>query len=316
MIGEAHTLTPGYVGRHLPAGSPVGLDIARLDIAQDFLLAHLAQQGAFDLVTFKGGTALRKLFAGSQGRFSTDLDLAAGTTAPGDRHDLTRLVAEYCNVALGPFTFHAAPARDRYVVQVTSGLGEVRQAIKLEVGPPCWLPPEVRPFVPLGTHTRYGYPLPALPTMALEEILAEKIARLTRQSTARDASDLVWMASTSPHSGFDRALVRRLAVLKVWVDSWGLGGIWRPALHPQPFEPATWLRDRGDAWDDEAIGLLASPAPSLAELNAKLVTLYGWLADISPEEARWAQADPRDRGQVIAALKALPGRRLEQLPLY
>jgi len=49
-----------------------------LDIAQDFLLAHLEEVGVFGhMVVFKGGTALRKLFAGAQGRFSTDLDLAS-----------------------------------------------------------------------------------------------------------------------------------------------------------------------------------------------------------------------------------------------
>jgi hypothetical protein len=45
VIGERHELTPGYVARHVPPGSPVGLDIAVLDIAQDFLLAHLVEQG-------------------------------------------------------------------------------------------------------------------------------------------------------------------------------------------------------------------------------------------------------------------------------
>ena len=77
MIGDDHALTPGYVARRLPPGSRIGIDVAVLDIAQDFLLAHLAERGALgDLVTFKGETALRKLFAGVQGRFSTELGLA------------------------------------------------------------------------------------------------------------------------------------------------------------------------------------------------------------------------------------------------
>jgi predicted nucleotidyltransferase component of viral defense system len=40
--------------------------------------------------------------------------------------------------------------------------------------------------------------------------MAEKIARLTRRTPARDVYDLAWISSTSPHSGFDRVLVRRL----------------------------------------------------------------------------------------------------------
>ena len=62
MIGDDHALTPGYVARHVPPASRIGIDVAVLDIAQDFLLAHLAERGVLgDLVIFKGGTALRKV---------------------------------------------------------------------------------------------------------------------------------------------------------------------------------------------------------------------------------------------------------------
>jgi predicted nucleotidyltransferase component of viral defense system len=316
MIGDQAQLTPGYVARHLPPTSRLGAGFARLDIAQDFLLAHLAEQGVFDLVTFKGGTALRKLFAGGQGRFSTDIDLASHPDAEADRHALTELVASHCDTTLGPFQYVARPQRDRYTVQVTTALGSIEQTIKLEIGPPCWLPPEPRAFIPHVTHQRYGFPLPALPCMSLEEILAEKVARLTRQSTARDAYDLVWAARTSPWSQFDRTLVRRLAMLKVWADNHGLGTVWRPALHPQAFDAARWLGPRGNVWDDEQIGLLARPAPSLADLGADLVRYYGWLGDLDEDEAVWANADPRDRAIVLAALQGLPGKRLAGLPLY
>jgi predicted nucleotidyltransferase component of viral defense system len=316
VIGDRAALTPGYVARHLPPGSKAGLGTARLDIAQDFLLAHFVDQGVFDLVTFKGGTALRKLFAGHQGRFSTDIDLAAQPDAEADRRGLTELVAGYCTTALGPFQFAAQPQRDRYTVRVTTALGAVEQTIKLEIGPPCWLAPEPRPFIKHPTHQRYGFSLPALPCMRLEEILAEKVARLTRQSTARDAYDLLWVARTSPWSQFDRALVRRLAMLKVWADYNGLGAIWRPALNPHRFEAERWLARRGNAWDDEQIGLLAQPGPALRELEDGLQRYYRWLADLDADEARWAAAEARDRPSVIAALKRLPGERLTAMELY
>ena len=69
MIGDDHALTLGYVARHVPPASKIGIDVAVLDIAQDFLLAHLAERGVLgDFAIFKGGTALRKLFAGAQGK--------------------------------------------------------------------------------------------------------------------------------------------------------------------------------------------------------------------------------------------------------
>lgn len=304
MIGDAHALTEGYVARHRPPESKVGKDVVLLDLALDFLLAHLHEQGVMgDLVTFKGGTALRKLFAGPEGRFSTDLDLAA--VEPGvDRSELAELIAGHCDVALGPFQFAPAATRGRWHIGVSSAFGDPGINIKLDVGPPCWLAPETRSFVEHPTHARYGFDLPPLACMRLEEVLAEKVARLCRIAAARDAWDLVWAAGTSPHSRFSSGLVRRVSVLKVWVDNNGLRPAWSRALAPRPFDPERWL-SRDKEWDDEQIGLLTRPPPSLVELEADLVRLYGWLGALSEEDKRWARADPRDRGEVIRELQGL-----------
>ncbi|NBO46296.1 MAG: hypothetical protein EBU85_04705 [Actinobacteria bacterium] len=55
-----------------------------MDIAQDLVLRQLHSQGISESLVFKGGTALRKFYAGNAGRFSTDLDFAVsevGTSA-------------------------------------------------------------------------------------------------------------------------------------------------------------------------------------------------------------------------------------------
>jgi hypothetical protein len=57
-------ITTGWLARHTPQG-PGGRQAALIDIAQDLLLAQLCQQGIFDHLVFKGGTALRKLYAGN-----------------------------------------------------------------------------------------------------------------------------------------------------------------------------------------------------------------------------------------------------------
>ena len=314
MIGDTHKLTTGYVARHVPPASKVGLEVAILDVAQDFLLAHLSERGVFDLVTFKGGTALRKLFAGAQGRFSTDIDFAAAE-AGVDRIALAGMVASETRVTLGPFNFNPREERGRWQIAVESEYGNPSLTIKLDVGPPCWLEREHRNFVSTPTQQRYGFAMPALPCMRLEEILAEKIARLSRMATARDASDLVWVARTSPHSQFDRERVRRLAMLKVWVDNNAMQPGWNEALACAPFSAETWLAHR-DRWDDEQIGMLASPPPTLAELEAGLRTHYGWLAEPTPEEARWARADARDRGDVLEAIRVLEEGALSDVHLY
>ena len=302
-VGDDHSLQVGWLHRHLPHSSGLPLDVAVLDIAQDFLLTHLERHGIFrELVIFKGGTALRKLFAGARGRFSTDVDLALREMTE-DRGAVAGFVADLCDVTLGPFSFEPSNQGGRWRIRVESEFGNPGQTIKLDVGPPCWLEPDERTFVEMATHERYGFELPSLPCMSLEEILAEKIARLARTSTARDAYDLLWAATTHPHSGFDRAQVRRLAVLKVWVDNHGLADTWRPAIGPKPFVPDEWLSPRPGRWDSEEIGQLAHPPPSLADLETEIFRNYAWLADLTEQEAMFARADAGDRGAIIEALR-------------
>jgi predicted nucleotidyltransferase component of viral defense system len=67
-------ITQGYLARHFQGRSGMR-DPALLDVAQDYALKYLHDQGAFELgIILKGGTSLRKLRAGNAGRFSTDLD--------------------------------------------------------------------------------------------------------------------------------------------------------------------------------------------------------------------------------------------------
>ena len=70
-------LTIGHIARHTPTGSGApGREAAIIDIVQDFLLSYLEEQGLLNDVVIKGGTAIRKLYAGKEGRFSLDLDFA------------------------------------------------------------------------------------------------------------------------------------------------------------------------------------------------------------------------------------------------
>ena len=60
-------ITEGYLARHYQ-GRSGGRDPALLDVAQDYALKVLHDEGLFDLgLAFKGGTALRKYRAGNFG---------------------------------------------------------------------------------------------------------------------------------------------------------------------------------------------------------------------------------------------------------
>jgi hypothetical protein len=156
--------------------------------------------------------------------------------------------------------------------------------------------------------------------MSLAENMAEKIARLTRRTPARDVYDLAWISSTSPHSGFDRALVRRLAVLKNWVDQHGPSSppaAWRPVTGAIPYDPGRWQTTRRAAdFDEDSIGILAVPPPSLDALGDQLRTHFGFLADLDSTERRIVAGGAGSRNLVLDALSSLSGSRFADRPLY
>ena len=319
MSAAAHDvrLTQGHVLRHAPAQSAQGRGAALIDIAQDLLLRHLSERGVLTMVAFKGGTALRKVYAGAAGRFSTDLDFAVASLDDDPDAVIGLLVDEIVGTQLGPFTFGVEPRRNRHTVTYRSELGpdpaEQLQS-KIDVGPPPWLAPVSRSWVEVPIHDRYGGPLPSLPVVDLAENVAEKIARLNRRSPARDAYDLVWVAGTAGLD-LDRTLIRRLAVLKTWIDLHGLHtehARWAaPLPDARPFDIERWLSPRSAAdFDDQAIGLLTVPPPDLTDLGRDLARLYRWLAHMDDDERQVAEGRPKDRGLVLDLLAKLPGGRV------
>jgi predicted nucleotidyltransferase component of viral defense system len=312
-------ITVGWLARHTPQ-SPGGRQAALIDIAQDLLLARLHQRGVFDHLIFKGGTALRKLYAGNAGRFSTDLDFSIRDPADDPETVAELLRGEIDGQDIEGFRYSVEDHRGRAQVRYETPFGGVGNlSTKLDIGPAPWLPPGERGWVRLAIHTAYDLPA-SIPVMALEENMAEKVARLTRRTPARDVYDLTWIASTSPHSGFDRATVRRLAVLKNWVDQYGLSSppaAWQPVTGAAPYSADRWRTARRAAdFDEESIGLLAVPAPSLYDLGAQLHALFNFLADLDDVEQRIAAGGAGSRSLVLEAISNLPGSRFTSRPLY
>lgn len=106
-------LTVGHIARHTPHGAGAqGRDAAIVDIAQDLLLRHLHGIGVLEALTFKGGTALRKLYAGNAGRFSLDLDFSSTKIGADPDDALTTLIVAVDGLKVGPFSY-ARPRRPR-----------------------------------------------------------------------------------------------------------------------------------------------------------------------------------------------------------
>jgi predicted nucleotidyltransferase component of viral defense system len=310
-------LTPGLLARHAPRGAG-GREAALVDIAQDVLLAHLAQQGLFDMLVFKGGTALRKMYAGTAGRFSTDLDfsLASMTDDPASVTNL--LVDAIDGYATDDFTYQVVEKRGKFAVRYSSRLGDVAQlSTKLDIGPAVWLAPVPRPWVPAPVHAAYTLP-PSLPTMSLEENLAEKVARLNRRVVARDLYDLWWIGRNSPHSNFDEQLVTHLAALKCWVDTHSLRSAtntWMAVDGARVFDPSAWLTHSCPV-DDESIGLLTNPPPNLNQMREQVRSRYQFLNELPQTVAAVTATDRRSIGGIQRLLLELPGARFTGVDLY
>lgn len=290
-----HRLTEGHVVRHY-RGVKGGRDAALLDVAQDFALHHLHKLGLFerDLV-FKGGTALRKFRAGSAGRFSTDLDFSA----PDEDVALDVLQA-LDGVDVDGFRFAITNMGDdgrRGDLRIETPFGAPDIGAKIELSRHgLTLPAEVREQVPQAIHDRYGFGLPALPVVRMEEAIAEKLARYRRVSLARDLYDLAWFAEAG---ALDEPLVRQLWVLKAYRDVVVDGRGIKP-LDPEEILAAQDVAD----FDREDIGYLTRPV-EMPRWIGQVQARYAFLRDLTPDEMRWCACNARDRYGVEQRLTSL-----------
>ena len=316
-------IQPGHIARHTPNGAgSQGREAAVIDIAQDLLLNHLQVEGILDSFAIKGGTALRKLYAGKEGRFSLDLDFAKAPI-DGSCEAMVERFVEICDgLQLGPFRYGIRERRGKWSVTLESPFGsESSLATKLDFSAPPWLEPELRMWVQMPIHAQYGFALPSIKAVRLEENIAEKITRLNRTTTARDMYDLAWIARTaSVWQALDLSLIRKLALLKNWVDANGLHAVhlsWEPGHEAFPFDVERWLRLRTEKeFDMQDIGALAVPVPTAIGLLEAVRTSYTFLTDMDEDEQTLAAIDERDRTLALKMIEGLPGGRLSGIGLY
>lgn len=114
-------IQPGHIARHTPPGAGAqGREAAIVDIAQDLLLRDLHEQGVLDMLAFKGGTALRKMWAGTAGRFSLDLDFSIGDIHADPDDVLTALIDAIDGRSVGPFAYQISERRGKLDRQLSA----------------------------------------------------------------------------------------------------------------------------------------------------------------------------------------------------
>jgi len=288
-------ITQGYLSRHFQGKSGMA-DAALLDVAQDYALKFLHDQGLFDLGTvLKGGTSLRKLRAGNAGRFSTDLDFATPDVETGELLLDAIDGAELFDVR---FTLADREALRGNLV-VDTPLGQPRIPARIEISPrPLWLPTESTVPVKLPVHAGYEFTLPSVPTPALEESLSEKLAAWRRRRKIRDLYDLDLFGRRT----LNEPLIRRLLVLKVWHD------VVEDGLGTKPFDPNEIVDEvEIRRLPSEDIGLLTQPVDPAAWL-ARVRVRYRFVTELDDVEIGVTACNQRDRYAVSQLVKELQGR--------
>jgi len=200
------------------SGRGVERQVAERDIVLTYVLKMMDEDGIINDLAFKGGTCIRKIYLGSIGRFSEDLDF----TLIG--YDLDNFRSSFNNFINKPNKYGLAlSVQDERAKWGKSFACEIEythdwndSSFKFEVS--------LREDPILGlksgiikdeVYFNYiGFRPFSIPCMCLEEVLSEKIRAAYQRGTPRDFYDLYQFAKRP----YDRDIVKQLVVLKFWND--------------------------------------------------------------------------------------------------
>lgn len=294
-------LTQPQVQRYAVESGLRDIMIAEKEVVLTFLLQLLSDRGILDRLAFKGGTCLRKMFLGNQGRFSTDLDFTGL-----EEHEHEDLILDMMAAFEQPFNGiqFGIPEEGYYETQDglswgvnptymhewNRGGSEIKLQISRRETPT--LPTERRPQIG-QSYFRFLPFVPAdLTCLALTEMLAEKIRACYQRNKARDIFDLGTFA-TRP---LDHGVIRPLVVLKLWQarDSFD------PARLLQKFEDG-----RDFDWDDLRQLVRRGTVIDRERICGDCVHGFGFLANLTDDERLLANDRYRRAEDVAQRLRGI-----------
>ena len=269
--------------------------IAEKEIVLTFLLQLLSERGVLDRLAFKGGTCLRKMFIGSQGRFSTDLDFSG--TQEHDQEDVILAMMEAFEQEFHGIRFHIPD--DSYYETVDGlswgvnptyehewnawGNSEIKLQISRRETPT--LVPERRPQCEQSYFGLLPFTPAEITCLALPEILAEKIRACYQRNKARDIYDLGIYAARP----LNQALIRRLVVLKLWQA--------RDTFDPECLM-TKFEEGKEFDWDDLRDLVRRTEVIDPEKICADCTRGFRFLMEMTPEEQVLAH-DPHQREQAV-----------------
>lgn len=269
--------------------------IAEKEVVLTYLLQLLSERGMLDRFAFKGGTCLRRMIIGSQGRFSTDLDFTAL-----EEHDHETIILDMMDAFAKPFhgIQFSIPDDSYYETQdgmswgvnptythAWNGSGESEVKLQISRRETPTLVSDRRPQCEQSYFRLLPFAPAAISCLALPEIIAEKIRACYQRNKARDIYDLGTFA-TRP---LDQALIRRLVVLKLWQAR----DIFDPERLMRKFEEG-----RAFDWDDLNQLVRRTVAVDRERIAADCVRGYRFLLGLTEEERLLAN-DPHQREHAL-----------------
>lgn len=193
--------------------SSADLHVAQQDVVLTYALDLLQTRGILDGLAFKGGTYLRKMILGKDGRFSEDLDFTAAGIASDPQPVLAAAFKDphhgvQFELAKPMFTENNWRSSVAYKHEWDEGTFTLE--VSYREAP--FLPLEKKPLLPQLYFDDLPFKPAAVPCLQLPEALAEKLRATQQRASERDVYDLTRYATKTIRED----TVRLLAVAKLW----------------------------------------------------------------------------------------------------
>ncbi len=252
----------------------VDLHIAQQEVVLLYALDALAAQRVTDRLVFKGGTYLRLMVTGDTGRLSEDLDFTNRGLPPDPRPTLD---SAFAGAHFGVRFTVEEPYRTEgrnwaCAVAYSHEWDAGRFRLEISYREPPLLPPRLWEPTDQPYFRALPFLPPKVPCLRLEEGLAEKLRAIQQRATERDLYDAVRYG----RKGFDKELVRLLAVAKLWNDR-------------QIFDPGkllSTLREGRREWPDLERLIGRARRRDWNREVAEAATRFAFLQDLTPFELR------------------------------
>ncbi|MDH5634404.1 MAG: nucleotidyl transferase AbiEii/AbiGii toxin family protein [Candidatus Bathyarchaeota archaeon] len=288
--------------------SRVPLDVAERDVVLTYVLRILSES-ILQKLAFKGGTCLKKVYFGSVGRFSMDLDFtSSGIPLEELKYGLRQSLDKHSYYGI-EFRIAEENVRAEFGAGGESYLAVVHYThswnaneFTLEVSY------REEPLLPLQEVLLFDemyfkfceFPRFAVRCLQKEELLAEKLRAAFQRIRARDLYDL-YLFSGKP---FDRDLVRKLVVVKCWNVR-------------EPFNPDALLSSIAEAqhdWDDLQRLVRKGDLPSQEFVTRKVMSEYAFLKDLDSNLLRiFSDSKAHKEKELVARILA---KKKAQITFY